>query len=104
MRGPVVLAVAVMVAIGPLPGTTEPHARPNVVLIVTDDQTYDSIPFMPWLSAQTDWVRFTNAFMPTPLCCPARATILTGRYAHHTRVMNNDDASRFQDEDTLATW
>lgn len=36
-------------------------------------------------------VRFANGMVPTSLCCPSRATILTGRYAHHTGVWGNGD-------------
>ena len=32
---------------------------------------------------------FTRAYSPPALCCPARATILTGRYPHNTRVVGN---------------
>ena len=35
--------------------------------------------------------RSPTAMVPTPLCCPSRATILTGLYAHHTRVFGNGD-------------
>ena len=34
-------------------------------------------------------VRFSNAFVPTSLCSPARASFLTGRYAHAHRVLSN---------------
>ena len=39
--------------------------------------------------SETEGIEFTNAFAPTPNCCPARATILTGRYTHNHRVWQN---------------
>lgn len=72
-----------------------PHAqtsdRPNVVLILTDDQRWDSLSVMP--EVQRLLVRrgmtFRQAVVTNPLCCPSRATILTGRYSHTTGVYFN---------------
>ncbi len=65
--------------------------RPNVVIILSDDQRWDTLSGMPHvldrLGAQG--VTFSNAFAPTPTCAPARASILTGQYAHRHRVLNN---------------
>ena len=38
------------------------------------------------------------------MCCPSRATIMTGLYSHHTHVENNQDKSKFDDKSTIATW
>ena len=90
----------------------DPSGRPNVILFVTDDQTYESIPreppVMPYLQSQLDdphggWIRFPNAFLNTPLCCPSRATLLTGLRSDHTGVQNNDEGHLFEDSSTLAT-
>src|SRR5262245_23413441 len=65
----------------------EPAAAdpPNVVLIVTDDQTVEDLAAMPQVRERLagSGVTFTEAFSPYPLCCPARATLLTGQYAHN---------------------
>lgn len=65
--------------------------RPNVVLILTDDQRWDSLSVMP--EVQRLLVRrgmtFRQAVVTNPLCCPSRATIFTGRYAHTTDVYTN---------------
>jgi arylsulfatase A-like enzyme len=54
---------------------------------------------------------FSNAVAPFPLCCPARATLLTGQYAHNHGVLGNGDEfnplggfANFKDAHTLATW
>jgi arylsulfatase A-like enzyme len=85
--------------------------RPNVVFIVTDDQRWDTLASMPSVQAlAAEGVRFANAFAPTPLCGPSRASMLTGQYAHHTGVLTNGPvdggALRFvgPDASTLATW
>jgi len=69
-----------------------PLSSPNIVLILTDDQTVESVSKMPYLSSRTDWIRFTNAFDNVSLCCPARASLLTGQYDTHTGVLNNSGA------------
>src|SRR5881409_3089524 len=78
--------------------------RPNIVIILSDDQSPESLPHqpavMPYLQGQAldpqgEWVRFTNAFLNTPLCCPSRASILTGRYSHQTHVETNFDGHLF---------
>ena len=66
--------------------------RPNFVIIVTDDQRFDTMEYMP-NSQQLIFdqgVTFTNGFITTPLCCPSRASILTGMYAHNHGVLDND--------------
>lgn len=81
---------------GPTPGegsdrVVAPGSGPNIVLIMTDDQPLESLFAMPrtreLLGAQG--VTFSEAFATFPLCCPARATILTGQYAHNHGVRNN---------------
>jgi N-acetylglucosamine-6-sulfatase len=86
--------------------------RLNVVVILSDDQTFESIPHrpavMPKLQSLLEdpsqhWIRFPNAFINTPLCCPSRASILTGRYSHHTGVVDNGTGENLDDGHTLAT-
>ncbi|MEW6058684.1 MAG: sulfatase [Actinomycetota bacterium] len=110
----VVLAVVVLAvaAFRPFPQVPT-DLRPNIVVILSDDQSFDSLPHdppvMPRLQATIDdhnghWVSFPNAFVSTPLCCPSRATILTGRYSHNTGVQTNDLADLLDDGSTVATW
>ncbi|MBA2450038.1 MAG: sulfatase [Chloroflexi bacterium] len=82
---------------------------PNVVLIVADDMRPDSLWVMSALGrlAETG-VTFNRAYATTPLCCPSRASIMTGLYAHHHGVLGNDPplggVAAFDDRSTLATW
>jgi arylsulfatase A-like enzyme len=80
-----------------LPATAWAEA-PNVLIIVTDDQRAggDTLSVMPETRRlfARGGTRYPNAFAATPLCCPSRATILTGRYAHNTGVRNNTQAMR----------
>jgi arylsulfatase A-like enzyme len=93
--------VATIVAIGTLPARTfaaplvgPPGAsdRPNVVVIMTDDQETTSMRFMPRTRdlLERRAVSFSNAFVSFPLCCPSRATYLSGRYAHNHGVFFNE--------------
>src|SRR5512133_2426833 len=73
------------------------NKRPNVVVILTDDQRWDAMscaghPFLktPHIDRiASEGVRFANAFCTTSLCSPSRASFLSGVYAHTHRVMNN---------------
>jgi VCBS repeat-containing protein len=78
--------------------------RPNIVLIVTDDQSFESVAKMPYLSSRSGWYRFDSAFINNATCCPSRATILTGQWSHHHGVETTGGAPRFDDSSTLATW
>lgn len=80
---------------------------PNIILIVTDDQRADTLQYMPnvtkLLSARG--ITFTNAYSTTPLCCPARASLLTGLYTHNHEIWTNKNGYRlFGDSDTLPVW
>lgn len=74
-----------------------PGRRPNVVVVMTDDQRADCLgaaghPFLktPHLDRlANEGVRFANAFVTTSLCSPSRASFLSGLYAHSHGVANN---------------
>lgn len=71
--------------------------KPNLLIILTDDQRYDAMGFLghPFLETPTldriakEGVHFKNAVVTTSLCSPSRASILTGLYAHNHRVVDN---------------
>jgi hypothetical protein len=84
---------------------------PNIVLILADDMRYDEMPFLPLTGSliSPESVKFLNYFVSTPLCCPSRASLLTGLYAHNTGVYQNygsqnAGAPAFKDSSTIATW
>lgn len=62
--------------------------RPNIVLILTDDQDAalgGAEPLEQGRKLLADQgAEFINAYATTPICCPSRASILTGRYLHNT--------------------
>jgi len=68
-----------------------PTARPNIVVVMTDDQTLESMRVMASVNALIgrQGVTFVNSFASFPLCCPSRATFLTGQYAHNHRILGN---------------
>ena len=91
------------------PSRAEPQS-PDIVLIVTDDQRWDTLGEMPGLqrTVRAHGMTFREAFVVNPLCCPSRASILTGAYSHTTGVYTNvppdGGVAAFDDRSTLATW
>jgi len=79
----------------PPPTTPATTPRPNVIVILTDDQTMDTLQLMPNVRALARrGMTFDNAFISNPLCCPSRAAILTGLTSGHTGVWTNGDHDR----------
>jgi N-acetylglucosamine-6-sulfatase len=76
----------------------------NIVYVLTDDQSLESVAKMPFVGHYASWITFENAFINDPMCCPSRATIATGLYSHHTGIENNTDRNKFDDSSTIATW
>jgi arylsulfatase A-like enzyme len=88
----------------PLDGVLAAVKRPNIVLILTDDQSYESVAAMPYVSKLSNWYSFTNAYINNSTCSPSRATILSGQWSHHTGVEATGGAPAFDDHSTVATW
>ncbi len=108
---PLLVPMSVASPAAPAPAPAGAEER-NVLLVIVDDMRTDELRVMPktqaWL--QQHGVRFANAYAPTPLCCPARASILTGQYTHNHGVQDNNETlphpggvSVFDDDLTLAT-
>lgn len=107
------MAVGLAVVLGactsgnePPMGTPSPEPepeRPNVLVVVTDDMRVDGLQAMP---STVQWLMdggrtYTNAFATTPLCCPSRASIFTGLYAHNHGVLKNRDSHDLDTETTI---
>jgi Arylsulfatase A and related enzymes len=87
-------------ALGIPAASAQRAAKPrNILFILTDDHRYDAIGFLksqkfletPHLdSLARDGVHCKNAFVTTALCSPSRASILTGKYAHQHKIVDNN--------------
>lgn len=82
----------------------------HVVIVVTDDQRADTLWAMPTVSDRLlgEGMSFSAAYVTSPLCCPERASFLSGGFRPvHTGVLSNEmpngSSALFPDEDTLAT-
>jgi N-acetylglucosamine-6-sulfatase len=73
--------------------TTPPPSEnpPNVLLIISDDQPFYTANYTPAVLNEifAKGTMFSDAFLTTSLCCPSRASILTGLYAHNHGVISN---------------
>ncbi|MQA88076.1 MAG: sulfatase-like hydrolase/transferase [Streptosporangiales bacterium] len=84
--------------------------KPNIVMIMTDDQWLESMRVMSHTRRLLGdgGVIFRNSYVSFPLCCPSRATYLTGQYAHNNGVLHNAPPlggyAKLKDENTLPVW
>jgi arylsulfatase A-like enzyme len=88
-----VLTLYVASFVGIVPAHAAP-SQPNILLIVTDDErAVGTLGVEPtvrsWLKA--DGTTFAHAYGTTPFCCPSRASIITGLYAHNHGIMGPGD-------------
>jgi arylsulfatase A-like enzyme len=104
--GGLVLIIALAIGAAGVPQTPAASTHPNIIFLITDDQAArGTVNRMPWLNKhRASFVDFTHAFVNNPLCCPSRATILSGRYSHHTGVETSHDGRKLNDSRTIATW
>jgi arylsulfatase A-like enzyme len=86
VRAAIALSVVLALVLAPAAG-----AKPNIVVLMTDDQTLDSMSVMPRTQQLLGerGTTFTRSFAGYALCCPSRATLYTGQYAHNHGVLGN---------------
>jgi len=79
---------------------------PNVLIFITDDQPRSTLSVMPktreYFVREGTW--FKHAFPTNPMCCPARATLMTGRYTHNNGVKSNEDVHSLDMDTTLQRY
>ena len=78
---------------------------PNVLLIVTDDMRSE----MTWMPKTERLIgnkglTFDNAYVTTPVCCPSRSSIFSGKYIHNHGVVGNSQPELVQAYDQEETW
>ncbi|MGH7710553.1 MAG: sulfatase family protein, partial [Gemmatimonadaceae bacterium] len=108
------MALAVALSVGRAGAAQTPANRPNILFILTDDLDVESASHMPRLKAliADQGVTFSAAFATYPICCPSRASILTGQYPHNHQILFNvpplGGFAKFRDRGgeaaTVATW
>src|SRR3954453_1863807 len=76
---------------GARPGGSGPDSRPTTLAVMTDDMAKTDLQFMPNVRKllARQGTTFDDAIDSFPLCCPARATFITGQYAHNHGVGGN---------------
>lgn len=99
---------------GPVAGEPIESPPPSIVLIVTDDEDLAIHEFMPKTREllHDRGTTFDNFFVSYSFCCPSRASILRGQYAHNTHIVGNEPPwgghEKFRllglEESTVATW
>src|SRR5947208_3523934 len=93
------MALLMLIAFATLPAAdAAQHQRPNIVLIISDDQGAGDYGFMGHPNVRTPHLdqlaaqslTFTRGYVTTSLCCPSLATIITGLYPHQHKITAND--------------
>jgi N-acetylglucosamine-6-sulfatase len=115
-----VFGAALLVALSVLwsdaqqPARAQRPVRPNIVLVLADDLDDAAIDALPRLKAllADQGTTLPNAFASVPLCCPARASLLRGQYAHNHGIVSNSPPEggftgfheKGHENSTVATW
>ena len=77
-----------------VPAAEAQTAQPNIVFILVDDMRKDDLKYMPKTQnlLTNEGKYFENAFVSNPICCPSRATIMRGQYAHNSDIWTNTNS------------
>ena len=100
-------ALVVLLCCAPVAAAAD---RPHVVVLMTDDQTVADLEAMPRTHALlgAGGVTFDRSYVSYPLCCPSRATFLSGQYAHNHNVLGlhppTGGYGRFDAFESLPVW
>lgn len=108
---PALVSLLIVVAFGPATtpaqASSRPAERPNIVVVMTDDQDAASMTSMTRTNRLigSRGVTFTDNIATNPVCCPSRSTYLTGQYSHTTGIFRNSPPhggfTDFDDAETL---
>jgi arylsulfatase A-like enzyme len=84
-------ALGVSASAGARPVASDGDGRPNILVVMTDDMAASDVKLMPHVQKLLagKGTTFADAVDSFPLCCPARATFITGQYAHNHGVKGN---------------
>jgi len=96
LRG-LLLSLCVLISVPRFASAAEP-VRPNIVLIISDDQAWTDYGFMGHKHIRTPNLDrlaaesqcFTRGYVPSSLCCPSLASMITGLYPHQHKITSND--------------
>lgn len=107
------VVLAALLAVTAVPSSVqaaevEPH-RPNVVFVTADDMRADDLAYMPHTQALLGQLNLTEFISNHPLCCPARAQLLTGQFGHNSGVLHNGGpygayGALKERDNTVGTW
>jgi arylsulfatase A-like enzyme len=103
----IALAVCALLVLAGPASATAAVPRPNVLIVMTDDQRADGT--MEVMPKTRQWfedggLRFSRAFATTPLCCPSRASVFSGRYTHNHGVRTNEMANVLDQRFTIQAY
>lgn len=94
--------LAVLLLLAGLASSAAAAEKPNVVMLIADDQMWADYGFMGHPTIQTPnldelarrSVVFTRGYVPSSLCRPSLATMITGLYPHQHQITGNDETGR----------
>jgi N-acetylglucosamine-6-sulfatase len=110
LLGMVLLGGIILSALRMVLAQTTPATKPNIVVIMTDDQTLETMRVLTKTRRLIgdQGTTFDNFYVSLPLCCPSRATFLTGQYPHNHGVLRNSPPNggytKLDHTNTLPVW
>ena len=92
------LTLLLLTAILSLASHASAAKPPNIVLIISDDQSWTDYSFMGHEAIETPNIDrlakqsrlFKRGYVPSSLCCPSLASMITGLYPHQTKITGNE--------------